>query len=113
MRFREGLARWDFAAVASAAERLLQPISEGQAWMEADQFRDGVVIAKLFLGDVAGARQYFEALASHVGRSARDLRSRLLNAYLQAPEKLPERPRSTASVSWTCSDASTTHKRDG
>ncbi len=74
---------------------------------------DGAVMAKLFLRDVAGARQYFEALTSKVGRSARDLRTRLLNAYLQAPEKLPERPRSTASVSWTCSDASTTHRRDG
>jgi len=101
--FREGLARWDFAAVASAAEGLLQSVLDGQAWIDADQFRAGAVIARLFLGDVPGAREYFVTLASQVDRSERDLRTRLLKAYLQASDKLPERPAVSARVPWTCS----------
>lgn len=101
--FREGLARWDFAAVASAAEGLLESVRDGQGWIDADHFRDGAVLAKLFLGDVTGARYYFVTLASQVERSERDLRTRLLEAYMRDPEKLPERPPLTARVPWTCS----------
>jgi len=89
-------------AVGQRSERLKAP----RAWYA------GVVIAKLFLGDVVGAQQYFEALAGQVDRSARDLRTRLLKAYLQALEKPPERPASASSVAWTYSDTSPTHKRD-
>lgn len=111
--FREGLARWDFAAVASAVEGLLPSVRDGQEWMDADQFRDGAVLAKLFLGDVAGARHYFATLASQVDRSEGDLRTRLLKAYIREPAKLPERPVLTTHVPWTCSTRWTTHDHDG
>jgi hypothetical protein len=105
--FREGLGRWDFTAVVSAAGRLQQSVLDGAGWIDPDHFRDGVVIAKLFLGDVAGAREDFVTLASQVDRSERHLRTRLLKAYLEAPEKLPERPALNARVPWTCSAAPT------
>ena len=95
------------------AEGLLQSVLDGQGWMDADQFRDGAVVAKLFLGDVAGAREYFLTLASQGDRSERDFRTRLLKAYIREPEKLPERPELTAHVPWTCSTRLTTNQRDG
>jgi hypothetical protein len=100
--FLEGLGRWDFAAASSAADRLLQSAVDGTSWMPVDQLRDGAVAAKLLLGDTAGARQYLEALAAQAKRDQRDLRSRLLEAYVAQAHKLPPRSVPSPSLSWTC-----------
>ena len=55
-------------------------------WILPDELRDGTVMAKLHLGDAAGARRDFETLARFSGRKPGDLRSRLLNAYIRTIE---------------------------
>jgi predicted membrane-bound spermidine synthase len=104
VRFLEGLARWDFTAVASAAYRLLQPAIHGQSWIPVDQLRDGVVVAKLRLGDAAGARHAFAALAKQSERGETDAQTLLLGAYLDAADKLPAGPAPDTHVSWHCAN---------
>ncbi len=84
--FLHGLAAWDFAAASHAADGLLTPASRGESWIPVDQLREGAVVAKLRMGDVTGARRYFNALASHSERKLEDLRTRLLDAFLDAAE---------------------------
>lgn len=100
--FTEGLGRWDFATASAAADRLLQPAQQGQSWVPVDQLRDGAVVAKLLVGDVAGARNYFQALAKRTERSPHDLRSGLLAAYVLYAEQLPKGPVSRSTVTWQC-----------
>ena len=104
VRFLEGLARWDFAVAASAAERLLQPAIQGQSWIPVDQLRDGVVVAKLRLGDAAGARHAFAALAKQSERGEADAQTLLLGAYLDAADKLSAGPVPGTRVSWHCTN---------
>ena len=84
--FMHGLAAWDFAAASRAADGLRQPAAEGLSWLPVDQLRDGAVVAKLCSGDAAGARRYFKALAARSERRPGDLRTILLQAYLDAAE---------------------------
>jgi hypothetical protein len=102
MLFTEGLGRWDFATASAAADRLIQPAQQGQSWIPVDQLRDGAVVAKLLVGDVAGARNYFQALAKRTERSPHDLRSWLLAAYVLYAEQLPKGPVSRSTVTWRC-----------
>ena len=46
--------------------------------------REGAAIARLKLGDVAGARHAMELLAATSGRDANDVRPQLLNAWITA-----------------------------
>ena len=55
-------------------------------WITADELRDGAVFAKLYSGDVRGARQVLDTLASFSVRKPADLRSRLLAAYVTSAE---------------------------
>jgi spermidine synthase len=85
--FRKGLASWDFAEVAAAAERLI-PLARKGHWIPADELRDGLVIARLHLRDVRGARQALDSLFPLSRRPVTDLRSQLLVAYVQTAERL-------------------------
>jgi hypothetical protein len=85
--FRHGIAAWNFAQAAAAGERLIPMASAKRGWFAGDELRDGLVIARLHLGDVPGARQAHDSLARYSRRPATDLRSRLLTAYVQAAEK--------------------------
>jgi len=80
--FLHGLAAWDYPQAARAADPLIASAERGELWLDADQLRDGAVIAKLAVGDRAGARAAFRALVSRSGRSVTDLRTRLLYAYI-------------------------------
>jgi hypothetical protein len=84
--FRHGIAAWDFAEAAKAADRLLPVIQRERRWISGDELRDGGVMAKLQIGDVAGARQMYDSLASLSTRPVGDLRSRLLAAYVETAE---------------------------
>ena len=84
--FRHGIAAWDFAQAAKAADRLLPVIRRERRWISGDELRDGGVMAKLQIGDVAGARQMYDSLASLSTRPVGDLRSRLLAAYVETAE---------------------------
>jgi predicted membrane-bound spermidine synthase len=84
--FRRAVASWNFAEAATLAERLV-PLARNGRWIPADELRDGLVIARLNLRDVKGARQALDNLASLSRRPASDLRSQLLGAYVQAAER--------------------------
>jgi spermidine synthase len=85
--FRNGLASWNFAEVAAAGERLI-PLARQGRWIPADELRDGLVIARLHLRDVQGARQALDSLFPLSRRPVTDLRSQLLAAYVQSAERL-------------------------
>ncbi len=81
--FRRALAGWDFKTAASTADSLAPIVLRDRRWIGADELRDGAVMAKLAIGDAAGARRHWATLAPFSTRSPEDLRSRLLAAYLQ------------------------------
>lgn len=82
--FDRALAAWDFATASRMADSLLPIVTEGTNLLGVDYLMDGAVAAKLLLGDAAGATRVREALGALPRRSATDLRSRLLDAYLDA-----------------------------
>jgi hypothetical protein len=88
VRFRRGLASWNFAEAAAAGERLMGVAGSGRSWVTPDELRDGLVMARLHLRDVRGARQALDALFRLSRRPATDLRSQLLAAYVQTAERM-------------------------
>jgi spermidine synthase len=84
--FRHGLAAWDFAEASKAADRLMPIVRRERGWIGGDEFRDGAVMAKLQVGDAAGARQMLASLAELSSRPPGDLRSLLLEAYVATAE---------------------------
>jgi hypothetical protein len=89
LAFTEALAGWNFAAASVATDQLIDAAMTGQSLLSGDLLRDGAVVAKLMLGDVAGARQVFTALAPQAQRSPNDIRSQLLEAYLAKAAPAP------------------------
>jgi spermidine synthase len=88
VRFRHAIAAWNFAEAAAAGERLLPLAAERRGWIPGDELRDGLVMARLHLRDVSGARQALDSLARFSRRPVTDLRSQLLAAYVQEAERL-------------------------
>ena len=80
--FLEAILGWDYAAAAVAADPLIRAAVRGDNWLDPDLLRDGAVMAMLQVGDRSAARDAFRALAQRSSRSANDLRSQLLLAYL-------------------------------
>jgi hypothetical protein len=60
----------------------LAAATKGDIWLDPDVLRDGLVMTRLRMGDVAGAEAAYKILAPHSGRPAGDLRSQLLFAHL-------------------------------
>jgi hypothetical protein len=87
VKFRRGLASWNFAEAAAAGQRLLAFAGSDRPWIPADELRDGLVMARLHLRDPRGARQVLEGLFRFSRRPATDLRSQLLTAYVQTAER--------------------------
>jgi hypothetical protein len=85
--FRTGVASWNFADAAAAGARLI-PYAQNGRWIPADELRDGLVIARLHLRDVRGARDAHDSLFPLSRRPVTDLRSQLLAAYVQSAERL-------------------------
>jgi spermidine synthase len=84
VQFRHSIAAWRFAEAADAGERLLPVVTSHRRWIGADEFRDGLVLAKLHLRDPVGAERRFYQLAPLSTRAPGDLRSQLLEAYVTA-----------------------------
>jgi hypothetical protein len=80
--FRHAIATWQFKDAVDAGERLLPVVTSQRRWIGADEFRDGLVLAKLHLRDAAGAQRRFYQLAPLSTRKPADLRSQLLEAYV-------------------------------
>jgi hypothetical protein len=87
VRFRNGISAWSFGEAAAAGERLIPHAQQGR-WIPPDELRDGLVIARLHLRDVRGARQALDSLFPLSRRPVTDLRSQLLMAYVQTAERL-------------------------
>jgi hypothetical protein len=87
VQFRRGLASWDFAIAAAAGQRLLPLVGSGRPWITADELRDGLVIARLHLRDVAGARRVLDSLFRFSRRPVIDLRSQLLASLVESAER--------------------------
>jgi predicted membrane-bound spermidine synthase len=89
--FLHGLAAWDFAEAARAAEPLLAAARQGDHWLPPDLLRDGAVVSRLRTNDVRGARAALDALASSSSRTRNDVRDQLLSAWVRDAE-FPKRP---------------------
>ena len=82
--FRHGLDGWDFEEAAIAARALLDAGAHNDGYVPLEEILDGGVTAFLQVGDVQSANRLYAAVQPAVSRSAADLRSRLLRAYLEA-----------------------------
>jgi hypothetical protein len=80
--FLHGLAAWNFQQASTAADVLMPDADLGESWLPPVTLRDGAVVAKLEVGDIAGAQRAFDLLTPLAG-SASDLRSRLLEAQIR------------------------------
>ena len=58
----------------------------GERLIPGDELRDGAVLAKLHVGDAKGARMALDTLRKFTQRSPDDLRSRMLEAYVETAE---------------------------
>ena len=63
---------------------LTERAARGDFWLAPDVLRDGVTTARLMVGDLAGARDVFIALAPYSQRPRTDLRSLVLESMLMA-----------------------------
>jgi hypothetical protein len=84
--FRRAIASWKFTEASALGERLIPETVAGRRWIPADELRDGLVMARLHIKNVGGARQAFDALTPRSTRPASDLRSQLLLSYLRMAE---------------------------
>lgn len=79
---RHALAAWDFTAASALADSLAPAALTYDAWMSADEIREGGMIAKLKLGDPLAARRFWVSMSPVATRPAESIRSLLLDAYL-------------------------------
>ncbi|MEP6733076.1 MAG: fused MFS/spermidine synthase [bacterium] len=82
--FLHGLASWDFAEASKAAELLLPAAAKDDHWMPVDLLREGTAVARIKLGDAAGAREALDVLARSATRDVNDVRPQLLAAWINA-----------------------------
>ena len=82
LRFRHGLAAYDWQEASAAADLLLAEAERRVQWVTYEELREGGVVAKLRLGDVDGARRLWEALLPLVASGTADVRTRVLAAHL-------------------------------
>ncbi len=84
--FIHGMAAWNFAEASAAADVLIPLALKGDFWIPTDELREATVVARLKLGDVAGARRALDDLAPHTLRDVNDVRPQLLRAWVTAGE---------------------------
>ena len=80
--FFHGLAAYDFAQAADAAEVLVSALGRNDRWIRPELLHDGAVVSAIRLGDAPRATRLFTATAREAGRSRSDLRSELLTAWI-------------------------------
>lgn len=87
IHFVHAVSVWDWTAADTLGEQLIQLGRQpGGLPVGGDIVRDGLVVARLRLGDTAGARRAFEILITHGTRSRNDIRNRILYAWIQRAE---------------------------
>ncbi len=85
--FLHGLASWDFREASTAAEVLIAAAEKDDLWMPVDLLREGAAVARIKLGDAAGARFALDHLASRKQRDINDVRPQLLDAWVNVAAK--------------------------
>lgn len=84
--FLHGLAAWDFAEASRAGQALIDArLHERVDWLPISLVRNGVVVARIQLGDFEGARAAFQAYASNADEDP--FTARVLAAYLLDQER--------------------------
>ena len=86
LRFLRAAATYDWVTVAREEVIQVAARDRGRQWLPLSLFCDASVIARLRLGDVAGARATFQRLSGLTERGSGDLRTMLLNAHIAAAE---------------------------
>ncbi len=81
VHFTHGLAAWNFPQASLAADTLIgEYLLDSLPWLDLNDLRNGTVVARLKLGDLAGAQRAFKALAPATAPS--DFTAQLLAADL-------------------------------
>ena len=84
--FTHGLAAWDFAQASRAADTLVTEfLHDSLPWIPIPALRNGTVVARIELGDLAGARRAFQDMAPETRQT--DFVAQLLAAYLVFRER--------------------------
>jgi hypothetical protein len=83
---RHAVATWNFPTAAGAADRIIPAVLKGARLIPGDELRDAAVLAKLHVGDTKGARVALDTLRKYSVRSPDDLRSRILESYVEGAE---------------------------
>ena len=92
-----GLAAWDWKAVSAQVDTLISYERRRTPWVSASVLRSGGVVARLQLGDVAGARAVFDQLTPVLPFGANDVRTVLLDAWIRAAADIEGRRSGAAS----------------
>jgi hypothetical protein len=87
IRFRHGLATWDFEQAAETAARLIPLAAEQKPWVDADELRAGATMSRLRRGDPAGAREALKRLRNAGKIRVGDVRMALLESYVDTVEQ--------------------------
>lgn len=86
VEFLHGLATWNFADASRAGQTLIdERVHNHVDWLPISLVRNGVVVARIQLGDFDGARAAFKAYAANVDEDA--FTARVLAAYLLDQER--------------------------
>ena len=86
--FLYGVAAWDHQRASGAADILAEAWEGGEEWLPLQVFLEGGVVARLSLGDGAGARELFRLLDPRPAGSSVDIRLTVLETL--AREGWPE-----------------------
>ncbi len=83
VQFIHAISAWDWAAADTIGDRVIRVGTQPTGLpIGGDIVRDGLVTARLQLGDAAGALRAFEVLSGHGTRLRKDIRNRLLKAWI-------------------------------
>ena len=82
--FMRGVAAWDWKAVSAQVDTLMHYERARAPWVGASLLRSAGVVARLQLGDVAGARIVFDRLTPGLPLSPLDVRTALLDGWIRS-----------------------------
>jgi hypothetical protein len=78
LTFVHGVSSYNWLEATSQVDALLAAYDGGVRWLDADEFRDGAVVALLKTAQFEKARTIFNRMAEHAHRKADDVRVRIL-----------------------------------
>ena len=91
LRFMRAAAAYEWVRAAREVVAQLEARSEGRQWIPPETFYEAAIVARLRVGDVAGARALFGRMASGTDLKPMDLRLRLLDSHIRVAERALDR----------------------